>query len=103
MKILNLKRGQGKTTFLIIQSHLTGYPILTYNEGAKDDIVYKAEKMNLIIPKPLSVSVSDLFAMQGMTYHFDKILVDEMPLVLDCLLSRMIHSNIATATMTLED
>jgi len=98
MKILNLERGQGKTTFLIMQSHLTGYPILTYNEGAKNNIVDKAKRMNLLIPTPLTVE--DLLTNQNKDYSFKKILVDEMPIVFNYLLSKLGNYDVDTATMT---
>jgi len=70
-------------------------------KGAKNNIIDKAQRMNLLIPKPLSVS--DLFDSQMGSYDFNKILVDEMPLVLDSLLSKLTHSNIDTATITLQE
>ena len=55
MDILNLGRGKGKTTYLIMKSHMTQIPIVAATIGSKDYIKIEAERIGLDIPEPLSV------------------------------------------------
>lgn len=56
MKILNTKRGFGKTTFLIILSAITNKKIICINKRQAANILAKSIDMHLAIPSPLTVS-----------------------------------------------
>jgi hypothetical protein len=98
MDILNLGRGKGKTTYLLMKSHMTQIPILTATISSKDYIKIEAERIGLDIPEPLSVKdlVGDNSRGKIKPY---RLLVDEMPAVLQAVLGITID----TATMTERD
>lgn len=47
MEIINLPRGCGKTTNIIIEAVKTGYPIITLRNTMKRDIERRAEKSQI--------------------------------------------------------
>jgi hypothetical protein len=96
--ILNLERGKGKTTYLLMRSHMKRIPILVYKSAEKDFIKSEAKDMGLDIPEPLSVN--DLIGDNSRGKVIPQsVLVDEMPLVLQSILGVKID----TATMTERD
>ncbi|EXG87735.1 hypothetical protein K413DRAFT_4633 [Clostridium sp. ASBs410] len=98
MDILNLGRGKGKTTYLLMKSHMTQIPILTATIGSKDYVKIEAERMGLDIPEPLTVNDLAGDNARGRIKP-SRLLVDEMPAVLQAALGITID----TATMTERD
>lgn len=97
MRILNQDRCTGKTTMLIHTSYVTGYPIIVSCVPMKRYIIDKAESMGLNIPTPIVYTDKDNLN----KFPADKILVDELGLMLDGILSEYFHKPVEAATMTI--
>lgn len=102
MKIINLGRGQGKTTRLLYASEFNNAPILCSNYKQKDDLLYKAKELRLNIPEP--ICVGDLFTNKIRGKRYDNgILVDDAEWVLQQMLYSMgLHSEVEAITLTNE-
>lgn len=97
MNLLIKDRGTSKTTGLIYTSEATGYPIVTSSKIQAHYIKDEAEKMNCIIPDPLTVE--DL--------HYNKalpsgsnILFDNVESILEIAINSYLNANVVCATMT---
>lgn len=51
---ISLPRGSGKTNCLIIRSSITGFPMVVRDRDMKRYAMERAEKMNTIIPEPIT-------------------------------------------------
>ena len=82
MKIINLGRGQGKTTMLLYESEQNDAPILCANDMQRKYLVDRSKELGLQIPEP--VTTSDVVSGKARwTKVKDKdVLVDEAPMVL---------------------
>jgi hypothetical protein len=103
MKIINMGRGQGKTTRLLYASEFNDAPILCSNETQKRYLLYRARELNLDIPEP--INVVDLFSnkIRGKRYD-DGILVDDAEIVLQQMLYSLgLHGAIKAITLTDEN
>lgn len=92
MEVCNLPRGAGKTIYLIYRSHVTQYPIVCFSEEHKREVEYKANKMKIDIPEP--ITVDDLI-----NNKIDKpknVLIDEALIVL----KNILNVNIDTVTLS---
>ena len=99
MKIINLGRGQGKTTRLLYASEFNDTPILCCNETHKKHLLYRAKELHLDIPEP--IIVSDFFSQKIRGKRIEEILVDDAEWVLQQLLYSMgLHSEIKAITLT---
>ena len=88
-----MDRGKGKTTELIRLSAKTGIPIVCATVQQVDVILVKAEKMGLVIVKPIPVNkIKD--------YEVSKVYVDDMEYVLSTLLQSTVE--IATVSCDIE-
>ena len=56
MEIINLPRGKGKTTSLIVTSSIAHMPIVAYTKETCEYIVRQAEKMRLDIIEPININ-----------------------------------------------
>lgn len=101
MKIINLGRGQGKTTRLLYASEFNDMPILCVTMAEKKYLKEQADRYKLKIPEPITVSdvTSSWFKGSGVV---DKdILVDEAPLVLQALLNNLgMRGGVRAITLT---
>ena len=99
MKKYIMARGAGKTTGLIWQSSLTGYPIVCATNQSVNHIKDMANRLGIKIPEPISAFT---IAMQrGVEY--DKVLVDNAEWVLQILISSLTHASVAALTMSQGD
>ena len=98
MEIVNLKRGKGKTTYLVYRSAITGYPIICYTQRHKEEVLRLAKTHSLDIPEPIVYS-SDAFRSKTKT----KYLVDEAPVLLQLVLGVDIDTMTLTDTNTLNE
>lgn len=89
MKIINLSRGQGKTTRLLYASEFQGTPILCSTHASKDYLLSKAREFGLDIPDPIVVSEIANNHLRGGKMQNKDLLVDEAPQVLQALLSSL--------------
>lgn len=98
MEILNVPRGYGKSTRLIMKAVETGYPIIAMNNAEKREIKRYAEK---ITNKCIAVYTVDEFLDDGFWRgKIDKkpesVLIDELPFVL----KKLLGAKCEMATMT---
>ena len=101
MKIINLGRGQGKTTRLLYASEFNDMPILCANGKHKENLQWAANKLGLMIPEP--IIVYDLFSNKIRGRHIDEdgILVDDAEWVLQQVLHYAgLHSEIKAISVT---
>ena len=101
MKIINLGRGQGKTTRLLYASEFNDMPILCANSYMKKVLLERATFYGLKIPEPISVSDITSGYTRGSENANKEILVDEAPMVLQNLLNQLgMHGGIKAITLT---
>lgn len=81
MKVYDMKRGAGKTTYLIYLSNLLKIPILCHGAAHSEAIKQRARAMGLEIPDPIYVG-----KLRG--YKPDAVLIDELEFVLQGLLNK---------------
>ena len=98
VEIINLPRGCGKTTNIIIEAVKTGYPIITLRRTMKRDIERRAEKITnkKITVYTVAEFLDDDFWCDKIDKKPEHILIDELPYILEKLLG----SKCETATMT---
>ena len=102
MKIINLGRGQGKTTRLLYASEFNNAPILCANIKHKEDLIRRAREMNLFIPEP--ICVHEVFSDYTRGKEIDRILVDDMELVFQQMLHNIgLHSDVEAMSITNND
>ena len=89
MKIINLGRGQGKTTRLLYASEFNGCPIVCSTFQQKRHLTDMAKNLSLKIPEPFCVEeLSNEYSVKSSIIDKD-ILVDEAHWVLQALLKNM--------------
>lgn len=93
MEILNVPRGYGKSTRLIMKAVETGYSIVVGTESMKRYLRDLAEK---ITNKEIKIYSVYEFASIDAMKRDKNILIDDLPLVLSILL----NTNVEMATMT---
>ena len=86
MKIINLGRGQGKTTRLLYASEFNDAPILCATDAHKKCLIEKAKGYGLEIPEPITVNDIVSGKVRGSKITDKDVLVDEAPFVLQYLL-----------------
>ena len=87
MKIINLGRGQGKTTRLLYASEWQDAPILCATYAQKEHLIEMSKRLGLHIPEPIVVDEIGTDKIRASRAIDKDILVDEAPLVLQYLLS----------------
>lgn len=101
MKIINLGRGQGKTTRLLYASEFNDMPILCSNSYMKKELLERAAFCGLKIPEPISVNDIISNKHRGNEIVNKEVLVDEAPMVLQNLLNQLgMHGGIKAITLT---
>lgn len=102
MKIINLGRGQGKTTRLLYASEFNNIPILCINQH-KRILLDMAKELELTIPEPITVNDIISNRVRGSKIADKDILVDEAPLVLQDLLTSLgMRGEVKVITLTEE-
>lgn len=98
MEIMNLPRGCGKTTNIIMESVKTGYPIITLRSIMKRNIERRAEEITnkKITVYTVAEFLDDEFWQGKIDKKPEHILIDDMPFVLEELLGAKCEA----ATMT---
>lgn len=100
MKIINLGRGQGKTTRLLYASEFNDIPILCATYQQKHYLMDMAKELRLNIPEPIYVGEIS----KGSNVMDNDILIDEAPWVLQMLLKNMGMSGAVKAiTLTADE
>lgn len=89
MKIINLGRGQGKTTRLLYASEWQDIPILCATYAQKEHLIGTAKRLGLNIPEPIAACELTSSRIIGSKAADKDLLVDEAPWVLQMLLRGM--------------
>jgi hypothetical protein len=89
MKIINLGRGQGKTTRLLYASEFNNMPILCSSLHEKQLLIAKANEYDLKIPEPITVNDVISNKLRGNKSIDNGVLVDEAPIVFQSLLTSL--------------
>lgn len=97
MKIINIGRGKGKSTRMMMLSEIFGYPILCHN-GRKQSLKLQAKEYGYNIGEVYDVS--DLVNRRIDGKNIEYVVVDEMPIVLSQILNQAYGINVSVATMT---
>jgi hypothetical protein len=101
MKIINLGRGQGKTTRLLYASEFQNIPIVCSTHFQKEHLRDMAKKLRLKIPEP--IVAHELISSKDKAIDED-LLIDEAPLVLEALLKRLgVIGEIKAITLTSDE
>ena len=108
MKIINVKRGKGKTNYLVDRSIETGYPILVATVNDKKIIMAALQAKECKDFMNRVFSVADVITAYNKRHHdilniltsSEYILVDEGVNVLNVFLASIINTKIDTITMT---
>lgn len=104
MKIINLSRGNGKTTRLLYASEFNDAPILCANQISKQHLLDRAKELNLNIPEPITPSDVINGGIFKTSLQDRDILVDEAPTVLQSLLSHLgMNGDVKAITLTEKD
>lgn len=98
MEIINLPRGYGKTTNIIIKAAKTGYPIITLYDAMRRCIERRAEEITnqKITVYTVAEFLDDDFWCDKIDKKPEHVLIDELPFVLEELLG----AKCEMATMT---
>ena len=100
MKIINLPRGQGKTTRLLYASEWQGIPILCGTYQQKRYLMDMAKELRLNIPEPIYVAE----ILKGSSTMDEDILIDEAHWVLQMLLKNMgMRGEVKAITLTSDE
>lgn len=89
MKIINLGRGQGKTTRLLYASEWQGIPILCKDLHAKANLMRRAQELGLDIPEPIAAYELTSEVIRSSDIAQKDMFVDEAHWVLQRLLNSM--------------
>ena len=101
MKIINLRRGCGKTIRLLYASEYNQSPILCATNISKQYLVDMAEQLHLNIPEPIAASELTGDGVRKTSLLDQDILVDEAPMVLQSLLSSLgMRGEVKAITLT---
>lgn len=104
MKIINLARGQGKTTRLLYASEFNDMPILCATYAQKRNLMDSANNLGLKIPEPIVVSEIISSKTRGNEVAEKDILVDEAPMVLQLLLNNLgMSGKVHAITLTADE
>lgn len=104
MKIINLRRCQGKTTRLLYASEFNWIPILCANFNQKKCLIEQANKLGLYIPEPIVVGELNSSKIRSNYELRNGLLVDEAPMVLQQLLNSIgVNSEVKAITLTSDE
>ena len=104
MKIINLRRRQGKTIRLLYASEWNNIPILCATYAQKDYLVEQAKSLGLLIPEPISASEIATNKIIASKAADKDLLVDEAHWVLQSLLKSLgMRGEVKAITLTSDE
>lgn len=104
MKIINIPRGQGKTTRLLYASEFQNIPILCATYTQKGHLKDRAKELGLEIPEPVVVDEITSGKIKGKEEKYEKIFVDDLHWIFCRLLSYFgMQTDIKAITETAEE
>ena len=99
MRIINRSRGAGKTTMLVQAAYITGHPIIVPTETSKTYTLELAKNMG--VDDFVDVYTLDEWKRYGNHgRHKDGVLIDNMDLMLDKILSDYLNTPVVTGTIS---
>lgn len=100
MKIINRSRGAGKTAMLVYTAYVTGHPIIVYTETSKFYVLEIAKNMGVL--NFIDVYTLDEWQRYGNhEKHGKGVLVDNMDLMLDRILSDYLNTQVIAGTISI--
>ena len=87
MKIINLGRGQGKTTRLLYASEFQNIPILCATYHQKGYLEDRAKELGLEIPEPIALDEITSGKIKGKEEKYREIFVDDLHWIFHSLLN----------------
>lgn len=100
MRIINRGRGTGKTAMLISTAYVTGKPIITYTIDSKNNLINMAKTMGM--SDNIEVYTINEWSECHRSYvPNNEILVDNVELMLEEVLSKFLNANVIAGTMTI--
>lgn len=96
MNVLNLNRGEGKSTYCIERARKTGYPIIVGSMGAKKYLEQLRDRMG---PHYLTVNILHYSELYGNDFSGKKFIIDEV----ESLLMNILREPIDTITFSNQD
>lgn len=104
MKVINLGRGQGKTTRLLYASEFNDAPIICRDNCAKQNLLSRAKELGLEIPEPIAASEFTTKIVRGSDIATKDWLVDEAHWVLQNMLKSMgMKGEVKAITLTSDE
>lgn len=104
MKIINLDRGQGKTTKLLYASEWNEIPILCATYVQKEQLIDMTRELRLNIPEPIVANEIATSRIMSSKAADKDLLVDEAHLVLQSLLKSMgMKGEVKAITLTSDE
>lgn len=104
MKIINIPRGQGKTTRLLYASEFNNIPILCATYTQKGYLKDRAKELGLEIPEPVTVDEITSGKIRGKEEKYREIFVDDMHWVFHNFLNHFrLQTSIKAITETAEE
>ena len=100
MKIINRERGTGKTAMLISTAYVTGNPIITFTMNNKNNLLDMAERMGMSTNIEV-YTIDEWLKCHKFYISSNKILVDNVELMLGDILSKFLNANVIAGTMTI--
>ena len=99
MRIINRERGTGKTAMLISTAYVTGKPIITSTMNNKNSLMGMAKAMGI------SNNIEVYTINEWLEFHRsytpnNEILIDNVELILDEVMSKFLNANVIAGTMT---
>lgn len=99
MRIINRSRGTGKTVMLVYTAYITGHPIIVPTETSKTYALEVAKNMD--VSDFVDVYTLDEWQRYGNHgRHKDGVLIDNMDLMLDKILSDYLNAPVVAGTMS---
>ena len=99
MRIINRRRNTGKTSMLISAAYVTGKPIITSTINSKNNLIHMAKTMG--ISDNIEVYTINEWSECHRSYvPNNEILVDNVELMLEEVLSKFLNANVIAGTMT---
>lgn len=100
MKFINRARQTGKTTMLINTAHITGYPIVVYDENRARCVIEQARKMGVLDIEVMTVRGAVELISKGMN-HNKSILIDEADKIIELALDKFFNANVVACTFSI--
>lgn len=100
MKFINRSRCSGKTTMLINTAHITGYPIIVYDEARASCVINQARKMGIMDIEVMTVRGAVELISKGMN-HNKSILIDEADKIIELALDKFFNANVVACTFSI--